>query len=217
MMPSQKKIITVLIANDHPGWIAGVRSIIHKAPDMHVVGEAQKGDQIKQKVAELKPDILLLDLVMPNHDPTEVEKWVRQNYPEIITLVLTAHHRDAYVAGMMDAGAAGYLDKKLKANDLLAAIRRAARGEYLYDKEQIERAKRWREEVTAKWESLSKREREVLQLLTEGQDNHAIATSLGISINTVEKHLKNIYKKLGVTSRTEAVHWWTEKGTDFRT
>ena len=153
---------------------------------------------------------------MPNLSPVELEKWVREHYPETITLVLTAHDRDSYLAGMMDAGAAGYLDKKLKGNDLIAAIRRAARGEFIFDKGQIERARRWREEVTAKWESLSDREREVLHLLTEGQDNHAIADTLGISINTVEKHLKNLYEKLGVTSRTEAIHWWVEKGTDFR-
>jgi len=217
-MPIQpQKTITILIADDHPGWIAGVRSIIHKASDMQVVGEVQDGDQIKQKVAELQPNVLLLDLVMPNHKPAELERWVRENYPDIVTLVLTAHDRDAYLAGMMDAGAAGYLDKKMRANDMLAAIRRAARGEFLFDKEQIERVKRWREEVTAMWESLSKRERDVLQLLTEGKDNNGIAESLSISINTVEKHLKNVYKKLGVTSRTEAVHWWVEKGTDFRT
>ncbi len=216
-MPSQKKIITVLIADDHPSWIEGVRSIIGKASDMHVVGEVENGDQIKQKVAELQPNILLLDLVMPNHNPAELEKWVRENYPEIITLVLTAHDRDAYLSGMLEAGAAGYLDKKLRAGQLISAIRRAARGEFLFDKEQLKRARNWREAVTTKWESLSGREREVLQLLTDGQDNHAIAASLGISINTVEKHLKSIYKKLGVTSRTEAVHWWVEKGTDFRT
>lgn len=216
-MPSQKKIITVLIADDHPSWIEGVRSIISKASDMHVVGEVQNGDQIKQKVAELQPDILLLDLVMPNHNPTELEEWVRTNYPETITLVLTAHDRDVYLSGMMEAGAAGYLDKKLRAGQLISAIRRAARGEFLFDKEQLKRARRWREDVTAKWESLTSREREALQLLTDGQDNHAIAASLGISINTVEKHLKNIYRKLEVTSRTEAVHWWVEKGTDFRT
>jgi DNA-binding NarL/FixJ family response regulator len=97
-----------LIADDHPGWIEGVRSIIHKAPDMHVVGEVEDGAQIKQKVGELKPDILLLDLIMPNHKPAEFEKWVREHYPEIVTLVLTAHHRDAYLAGMMEAGVAGY-------------------------------------------------------------------------------------------------------------
>jgi two-component system, NarL family, response regulator LiaR len=215
-MSSQRKIITVLIADDHPSWIEGVRSIISKASDIHVVGEVQDGDQIKQKVTQLRPDILLLDLVMPHHSPTELEKWVRENYPETITLVLTAHDRDAYLAGMMEAGAAGYLNKKLKANDLLVAIRRAARGEFLFDKEQMDRARRWREDVSRKWESLSSREREVLELLTDGKDNNAISDSLGISINTVEKHLKNIYKKLGVNSRTEAAHWWVEKGTDFR-
>ena len=217
-MPTQHpETITILIADDHPTWIAGLRSVIQKASDMRVVGEVQDGNQIKQKVAELQPDVLLLDLVMPHHKPAELERWVRENYPNIITLVLTAHDRDAYLAGMMDAGAAGYLDKKIRSNDMLAAIRRAARGEYLFDKEQIKRANHWREEISKKWESLSTREREVLQLLTEGDDNQKIAVLLGISINTVEKHLKNIYEKLGVTSRTEAVHWWVEKGTDFRT
>src|SRR5215211_6258356 len=99
-MPSQKRIINILITDDHSTWIEGVRSIISKASGMQVVGEVQDGDQIKQKVAELQPNILLLDLVMPNHNPAELEKWVRENYPEIITLVLTAHDRDAYLSGM---------------------------------------------------------------------------------------------------------------------
>ena len=215
-MALQKKIITILIADDHPAWIEGVRSIIHKAPDMHVVGEVEDGNQIKQKVTELQPDVLLLDLVMPNHKPAELEKWVRENYPEIVTLVLTAHHRDAYLAGMMNAGVAGYFDKKMKANDMLAAIRRAARGEFLFDKEQMKSVRQWRDEVSRKWESLTGREREVLQMLTEGMENKAIAKSLRITINTIEKHLDNIYKKLGVTSRSEATHWWMEKITDFR-
>jgi len=216
-MSSQKKTITIMIVDDHPGWIEGVRTIIHKASDMQIVGEVQDGEVIKQKIAELQPDILLLDLVMPNHNPAELEKWVREKYPDVVTLVLTAHDRDAYLAGMMEAGAAGYLDKKMKANDLLDAIRRAARSEFLYDKEQMERAQRWREEVGRKWDSLSGREREVLQLLTEGTDNNGIASSLNVSIHTVEKHLKNVFKKLSVTSRTEAILWWVEKGTDFRT
>jgi DNA-binding NarL/FixJ family response regulator len=183
---------------------------------MQVIGDVQHGDQIRQRIAELQPAVLLLDLDMPNHQPAEIEKWVRENYPGIVTLVLTAHDRDAYLAGMMEAGAAGYLDKKLRSNDLLAAIRRAARGVVLFNDEQMERANRWRQKVRLKWDSLSTREREVLQLLTEGGDNQKISTLLGISINTVEKHLKNIYEKLGVSSRTEAIHWWVEKGTDFR-
>lgn len=211
------KIITILVADDHPLALEGVRSILSKAPDIKIVGEIQDGKEIKQAIAKLHPQILLLDLRMPNLSPVELEKWVRENYPEIVTLAFTAHHNVADLAGMMDAGAAGYLDKKLEGSDLIDSLRRASRGEILYDEEQMKEAREWKKEVSTKWESLSGREREVLLLLADGQDNNAIAVSLKISINTVEKHLKNVYKKLGVTSRTEAVHWSLEKGTDFRT
>jgi DNA-binding NarL/FixJ family response regulator len=214
-MAQQKKIIRVLVADDHPSTVQGVRSILDKAPDLEIVGVATDGAQIKRMVADLHPDVLLLDLIMPHLSPVEFEKWVRENYPETTTLILTAHDRDAYLASMLEAGAAGYLDKKIRAGELLSSIRRAARGEILFDQEQIERARRWREEVEARWESLSERERDVLQLLTEGKDNKAIAASLEIAENTVEKHLTNIYKKFGVTSRMEAALWWLEKGGDF--
>jgi DNA-binding NarL/FixJ family response regulator len=212
----QKNKVSILLADDHLLAREGICSILEKVPDMEIVGEAQGGDEIKRLVAKLRPQILLLDLKMPNLSPAKLEEWVRINYPETITLVLTAHDRDAYLSNMMDAGAAGYLDKKLRAGQLISSIRRAARGEILFDDEQIERARRWREETRNKWESLSNREREVLQKLTEGEDNIAIASSLEVAPNTVEKHLTNIYKKLGVTSRTEAAIWWLEKGGDFR-
>ena len=141
-MPSPE--ITVLLADDHPLALEGVRSILNEAPDIKIVGETQDGNEIKQLVEKLRPNILLLDLKMPNLSPVELEKWVREHYPETITLVLTSHDCDSYLADMMDAGAAGYLDKKLKGNDLIAAIRRAARGEFLFDKEQMERAQKWR-------------------------------------------------------------------------
>jgi len=211
-----RKKITILIAEDHPATLEGIRAILEKAVDFKVTGETKDGAQIKRLVTNLRPNILLLDLKMPHLSPVELERWVRENHPETITLVLTAHDRDAYLANMMEVGVAGYLDKKIRASQLISAIRRAAHGEFLFDKKQIERARLWRENVMQRWESLSERERAVLQLLTEGEDNKKIASSLGISINTVEKHLKNVYDKLGVTSRTEAVHWWMEKGTDFR-
>lgn len=214
-MSNHQKIITVLIADDYELTRKGIRDFLAWAPDIRIVGEAQDGDEIKRLVAKLRPQILLLDLIMPNLSPVELEEWVRENHPDTITLILTAHDRDAYLSSMMDAGAAGYLDKKLRAGQLISAIRRAACGEIIFDEEQIERARRWRDEVKGKWDSLSSREREVLQLLTEGAKNKAIAESLGITINTVEKHLSNIYKKIGVKSRTEAILWWLEKGTDF--
>lgn len=164
----QKNKIAILLADDHPLAREGIRFILEKALDMEIIGEARDGDEIKQLVAKLRPQILLLDLKMPNLSPAKLEEWVRTNYPETVTLVLTAHDRDAYLSNMMDAGAAGYLDKKLRAGQLISSIRRAVRGEILFDNEQLERARRWREETRNKWESLSSREREVLQRLTEG-------------------------------------------------
>ncbi len=214
-MSTQHKTITVLIADVHEVTRKGICNFLDQTTDIQVVGEAQDGDEIKRLIADLRPRIVLLDLIMPDLSPTELEKWLRTNYPETITLVLTAHYRDVYLSSMMEAGVAGYLNKKLHAGQLISAIRRAAQGEILFDKEQIERARRRREDVSRKRESLSDREREVLQLLTKGADNKVIAASLGITVNTVEKHLENIYKKLGVTSRTEAIHWWVERDTEF--
>lgn len=216
-MSTQKKKISILLADDQFLARQGVRAILEKAPDIEIVGEAKDGDETKKMVAELRPNILLLDLKMPHMlSPAALEEWVRTNYPETITLVLTGHDRDVYLSNMMDAGVAGYLDKKLRAGQLISSIRRAACGEILFDKEQIKRVRCWREEIGNKWGSLSDREREVLQKLTEGADNHVIAAFLNITASTVEKHLTNIYKKLGVTSRTEATIWWLEKGGDFR-
>lgn len=212
-MATLQQTITVLIADDHEMTRQGIRNFLGQAPDIEVIGEAEDGNQIKELVACLRPRILLLDLIMPNSSPVELEKWVRTNHPETITLVLTSHDRDAYLSNMMDAGVAGYLDKKLRVAQLIAAIRRAACGECILEKEQLERARRWREDVTTKWENLSVRERKVLQLLTEGAKNKTIAQTLEITVNTVEKHLENIYRKLGVKSRAEAIHWWMDKNT----
>ncbi len=104
----QKKTISILLADDHPLARQGIRSILEKVSDMEIIGEAQDGDEIKQLVADLKPQILLLDLKMPHLSPAALEKWVRINYPETITIVLTGHDRDVYLSNMMDAGVAGY-------------------------------------------------------------------------------------------------------------
>src|SRR5215211_5398811 len=121
-MESEPATITVLLADDHPVAREGVRRILANAADISIVGEAQNGKEVKELVAKLHPTILLLDLIMPETSPFEIEKWVRENYPETGTLVLTAHDRDYYLAGMINAGVAGYLDKSERAENLIAAI-----------------------------------------------------------------------------------------------
>jgi RNA polymerase sigma factor (sigma-70 family) len=215
MSKHTEKKISVLIVDDHPSLRAGVRAILEKTPDIYVIGEAGSGDDAEKLLAELHPKIILLDLKMPNFSPSAFEKWARENYPETITLVLTAHDRDAYLANMMDAGAAGYLDKEAREEQLIEAIRRAASGESLFDEEQKRRARKWREEVEKKWNELSERERQVLKLLAQGLHNKDIASRLSITIKTLNKHLEKIYQKLGVTSRAEAVVWGKDNMGDF--
>jgi DNA-binding NarL/FixJ family response regulator len=118
---------------------------------------------------------------------------------------------------MIDAGASGYLGKEASAEQLIHAIRQAARGNALFDKAQISRARQWHEDVERKWSSLTNQERHILRMLGEGIDNKQIALNLSITTKTVEKHLTNIYEKLGVTSRAEAIVWWLERGRDFPT
>lgn len=206
-VPNSKNTITVLLADDHPTTRAGIRAILQGTPDIQVVGEAENGFQVQGMVAELRPNILLLDLVMPGPTPAQLEKWVRANFPETITLVLTAHDRDAYLASMMDVGASGFLSKTETGERIVSAIRRAAGGASLFTEEQFERARRWKQAAGEKWQALTEREREIVRLLVEGYDNKEIAQQLNIAPKTTAFHITNILKKLEVKSRHEAIAW----------
>jgi len=199
--------IRLLIADDHPVTRKGICAILEEASDIKVVGEAKDGVEAKQMAAELRPNILLLDLVMPGLRPFEIEKWIRTNYPETITLILTAHDRDCYLAEAIKAGAAGFLTKEEAPQQLIEAIRRTARGDALITGGQLARLHSWREEVGERWESLTERERQVLTLVVKGQDTKQIAKTLTIEASTVETHIGNILTKLDVASRAEVVAW----------
>ena len=199
--------ITVLLADDHPTTRVGIRTILHKTPDIRVVGEAENGFQVQEMVADLRPNILLLDLVMPGPTPAQLEKWVRTNIPETSTLVLTAHNRDVYLTTMMDAGAVGFLSKTEDGEQLILAIRRAANGSSLFTEEQFERARRWRQEAGERLKDLTNRERQILYLISEGKDNKQIALKLEITAKTAAFHITNILAKLGENSRHEASTW----------
>jgi DNA-binding NarL/FixJ family response regulator len=200
-------MIRVLIADDHPLTRMGIRAVLENAADIQVVGEARDGTEVEQMVMELCPDILLLDLVMPGPTAWEIEAWVRTHCPETVTLILTAHDRDYYLTRAVEAGVSGYLTKDQAPQMLLEAIRHAARGEALILREFLERARRWRDDVWKRWESLTDREQEVLRLLVQGLDNATIAATLSITMRTTESHVTSILKKLGVSSRLEASTW----------
>jgi DNA-binding NarL/FixJ family response regulator len=206
-MQTNPTAISVLLADDHPVAREGMRRILANATDILVVGEARDGKEVQELVAKLQPQILLLDLKMPETSPFEIEKWVREHYPDTITLVLTAHDRDFYLSGMIDAGVAGYLGKNERADNLIAAIRRAAHGEAIFTTEQIERARKWRAEAGERWEKLTEREREILLLVAQGQSNKTIAETLGVTRKTVAYHISAILKRLDVKSRNEAIAW----------
>ncbi|OIN88311.1 MAG: hypothetical protein AUJ21_11145 [Anaerolineae bacterium CG1_02_58_13] len=206
--------ITLLLADDEPVARAGIRSILLQAGDIEIIGEAQDGFEVQRMVAELRPRILLLDLRMPGPRPHELEKWMRENYPETVTLVLTAHDRDTHLARMMEAGVAGYLTKDVTEDTLIDRIRSTAQGTIHFDEEQTARAARWNEEVGKKWESLSEREREVLKLLALGAQNRFIASELSITAKTVESHVTSILKKLELKSRQKAAAWMSANFPD---
>ena len=206
-MKSHNTQITILIADDHPLARAGIRTLLSQAKDMEIIGEAQDGYEAQILVTKLRPQVLILDLKMPGLRASELEKWVREKYPEIITLVLTAHDRDSYLAARMDAGAPGYLSKEESEERLIGAIRRAVNGEIIFDKAQRDRAKRWRNDVGSKIDQLTPREFEVLQFLAKGMDNKEIGKSLEISAKTVAYHITRIIAKLQVKSRQEATVW----------
>ncbi|MEP0806197.1 MAG: response regulator transcription factor [Chloroflexota bacterium] len=198
--------ITILIADDEELARAGIRTLLSQARDMEIIGEAQDGFEVQELVPKLRPKILLLDYRMPGPRAYELEKWVRENYPETTALVLTAHNRDEYLTKVIDAGMPGFLLKSENAERLIELVRRAARGETLFDQAQLNRAARWREE-TNKLNQLTPREREILELIKEGLDNNAIAQTLNISIKTAMYHTTNLFRKLQVKNRQEAALW----------
>jgi DNA-binding NarL/FixJ family response regulator len=200
-------MITLVLADDHPSTRAGLRTILDGTTDIQVVGEAEDGFNAEKLVELLRPRILLLDLIMPGPRPAEIERRVRNKWPETVTLVLTAHDRDAYLVEMMAEGVAGYLTKNESSERLINAIRRAAQGDMIFTEEQFPRALNWHRAIGNKWESLSEREKEILHLLGQGVDIGVMAGTLGISSKTVSHHLSSIYKKLGVNSRPEAMAW----------
>jgi DNA-binding NarL/FixJ family response regulator len=206
-------VIRVLLADDHPVVREGLRGILAAEPDIGVVGEAGSGDEAVSMARALRPDVILMDLRMPNGDGVGAIARIREQQPATRVMVLTTYDTDADILRAVEAGAAGYLLKDARRADLVDAIRAAARGETVLAPAVAGRlVTRVRGMRAPQPEALSARETEVLAQVARGLTNAEVGRVLAISETTVKTHLTRACAKLGVSSRTAAVTRAMETG-----
>ena len=207
--------IRILIVDDHTVVRDGLSAMLERQDDITVVGEAENGLEGVEKAALLKPDVVLMDLRMPELDGVGAMRRIRENHPEINFLVLTTFDTDEYIYDAIEAGAKGFLLKDASREDLFKAVRAVSRGESLIEPGVAARVLTRFAQLSrqsAQSGLLSEREREVLDLMAKGGANKEIATSLSLSESTIKTHVANIFQKLGVNDRTSAVTQALQRG-----
>ncbi len=207
-------MICLVIAEDHQIVREGLRLFLDAQPDMEVVAEATNGREALEAVRRHRPDVLLLDLLMPEMDGLAVLRALPQEAPDTRVLVLTSANDDRLVIPAVRAGAAGYVLKTISSAELAEAVRKVARGEPVLHPEITRMLMREvrRGPAAVAGESFTQRELEVLSLLAHRLTNKEIAAELGISETTVKTHVRNILSKLGVSTRAEAARYAREQG-----
>lgn len=221
------RMIKVLLVEDHAVVREGTAELINRQLDMTVVGEAGDGQTAVDMAARLNPDVILMDVALPGLDGISATRKIKQNSPTIAVLALSAHDEDQYVFALLEAGAAGYLLKTIRGAELVEGVRAVFRGEAALHPAVAKKvlghfahAPQKNELPNRVEESLSDRELEVLRLAGKGLSNKEIADRLVLSPRTVQAHFANIFSKLQVGSRTEAVlqglrrHWITIEDID---
>ena len=208
----------ILLAEDHKVVREGTRKLLESQPDFEVVGEASDGIEAVELAKKLKPEIIIMDVSMPRLNGIEATRQIKAIYPNMAILPLTGYDDDEYVFALLEAGAAGYLLKDSSGEELIEAIRQVMTGEpVLHPKIMKKVLNRLRSPVEEQatqsaGEILSDRETEVLRLAAQGMSNMEIADSLTLSVRTVQTHLRSIFNKLGVGSRSEAIVYGLKKG-----
>ncbi len=212
--------IRILLADDHVMVRESTRSILDAQPDMKVVGEAGTGTEAVRLAQQLRPDVIVMDIEMPEMNGLAATQAILDQCPEASVLVLTAHEDEEHIFALLEAGADGYVLKSARLAELLRAIRAVARREPALDPQVMRKMMRRLShgdktgvpEGDQPVEPLTEREEEVLQQVATGASNKEIARALGISVRTVQVHLTNIYGKLNVRSRTEAALYAVRQG-----
>lgn len=195
----RRRLVRLVIADDHPLVREGTIALLGRRPDIEILGAAVDGQSALHLVEELRPDVLLLDLGLPDLSGIEVARRVRSQWPEVAVLVVTGYGTERYAPSLSQLGVAGLVHKTAPHEQLLDAIYAAAEGHKLV------LSSRTRLDGRTALEALTVREHEVLGLMAVGRRNAEIAAELSVSLNTVEFHVRHVLDKLGVRSRTEAV------------
>jgi DNA-binding NarL/FixJ family response regulator len=212
--PARTTGIRVLIVDDHPLFRDGIRERLESAGDTFlVVGEATGGAEAHELVGSTAPDVVLMDIAMPQMNGIDATRLIHADFPDVDIIMLSVYDDAQYVNAALEAGASGYLLKSVEAADLRDSVVRTARGESALSPSVARTLVTRLTHPPAEASRLSEREREILSLVAGGASNKAVAKELFLSARTVEAHLRNIFDKLGVSSRTEAVtqavrHQW---------
>lgn len=201
--------IRVLIVDDHATFRAGLRALLTSVPEMEAAGEAENGDDAIQQAASLQPDVILMDIQMPGMNGIEATRLIYQSSPHIGVIVLTMFEDDDSVFAAMRAGARGYLLKGADQTEILRAVHSVRNGEAMFGPAIARRLINFFAQLNFKpphpFPELTVREREVLDLLARGTSNTEIASALVISQKTVRNHVSNIFNKLQVADRAQAI------------
>jgi DNA-binding NarL/FixJ family response regulator len=205
--PSQREgLLRILVVDDHDVLRAGTRQVLDTADDLVVVGEAADGAAALDMVDELQPDVVLIDLRLPDRNGIDVARELTATHPNIRLVILSAYDDDVFVRAAFTVGVTGYLLKTMPCDELIGAVRAAGQGTTVLDPAlSVRLAGARNSRGTEDGSQLTWRERETVELVAQGLANRAVAARLGVSVRTVEGHLNHAFAKLGVESRTELV------------